>query len=264
MSEQRHDGKGNKGKATPKAEIAKPDEERFGRFDVGIVTSGVWASLSPKAKAVYPVLVIYAHSVNRQAWPSTERLAKEAGIHVNVVSAATKELQRVGLIKKWTYNRRNRYHLRRGGYSLSPSSMGTETPLKRAKRVRDPRGRFISPSTMVASSPSSMEATTPCSMEGRLPSIMGTDHTNLSEEDIKGIYHTTPSGKCPDLSSLLLGGKNKDPSKEKQKRREALREYFQAEASVGNGRKTLDYYVQSLPAYYDREDIKETYQQVMT
>ncbi len=64
------------------------DEERFGKFGLTVVTSGVWASLPPKAKAVYPVLVVYARNQNRQAWPSNKRLAKEAGINIRSIPAA--------------------------------------------------------------------------------------------------------------------------------------------------------------------------------
>jgi DNA-binding transcriptional regulator YhcF (GntR family) len=75
--------------------------KNFAMISHKIVDLGIWAKLSPKAKAVYIVLLRYAGYKNREAFPSVLTIAKAAGLNPKNVSRATAELVIHGLIKKW-------------------------------------------------------------------------------------------------------------------------------------------------------------------
>lgn len=73
--------------------------EGYGRFPVSLITSGRWAALGHAEMAVVGVLVAHA---NRQgcAWPSTETIAKEAGVARGNVTRAIARLIEAGLLER--------------------------------------------------------------------------------------------------------------------------------------------------------------------
>ncbi len=172
------------------------DEERFGKFGLTVVTSGVWASLTYKAKAVYAVLVVYARSANRQAWPSNKRLAKEAGINIRSIPASTAELEKAGLVKKWRHDRRNYYYLRKNGFTMSPPAMDTKTPRITLRRPRDKRGHFIAPSRTDQQNPPQMDRSTPPQMDSVPPSQMDKKKRDLNREIEGEIFKKTSDGQA--------------------------------------------------------------------
>ena len=117
-----------------------------------VVRRGMWARLSNKAKAVYPVLHAHIDDNTRNCWPSNVLLAQEAGLHEKSVPAATEELVRRKLIKKWRKDRKNFYHLytEQELEDLLPFTMDvSQGPHKMDKsplfKPRDAKGRFIHP-----------------------------------------------------------------------------------------------------------------------
>ncbi|MBI3988772.1 MAG: helix-turn-helix domain-containing protein [candidate division NC10 bacterium] len=202
-------------------------EDRFGKFPVAVVTSGAWASLSVKAKAVYPVLLAYARWSNRQAWPSNERLAKEAGVNIRSIPAATAELERRGLLKKWRHDRKNYYHLPLDGFPLSPSQMETKTPTatglplspsrmeiktppSASLRPRSVRGHFTRiGKQMEVPSPSQVDSVPPSQMETKEKYLKrgiereGEKETRLSS--FQGEASGTPPPRTPSPASLSQG-----------------------------------------------------------
>jgi hypothetical protein len=66
-----------------------------------IFDSGIWASLSPSAKALYPVLLKFANLKSRLAWPKMETAMKLSGIKKpHTFGKAIRELTEKKLIKK--------------------------------------------------------------------------------------------------------------------------------------------------------------------
>jgi len=127
--------------------------------------------LSPKAKAVYPVLLRHLNQ-DRRCWPSVEVIAREAGIHPRNVPAATKELETRQLIKKWRYGRGSFYYAfgQRDLEHLLPENMDVNTPprivdINAPEKPRDKKGRFTPPSAMEEPRPQLMEAAHPVGMD---------------------------------------------------------------------------------------------------
>lgn len=78
----------------------KPSEsESFCRIPRFTMTSGIWAGLSPSEGKVFAAI---CHFANRKrgyrAWPRMKTLAKMAGVHLETVRIAKKELKKKGLI----------------------------------------------------------------------------------------------------------------------------------------------------------------------
>lgn len=84
------------GKGTRRAQRTEP----YGAVRAQVVTSGAWANLSPKAKAVYIPLVVRRMRPSGIARVGLVTLAAEAGVSVSKVKAATAELAKAGLIRK--------------------------------------------------------------------------------------------------------------------------------------------------------------------
>jgi len=180
------------------------DEERFGKFGLTVVTSGVWASLPPKAKAVYPVIVVYARNQNRQAWPSNKRLAKESGLNVRSIPAATAELEKAALVKKWRHNRRNYYYLHKNGFTMSPPDMDTKTPRISPRRPRNKRGHFIAPSRTAQQTPPQTDRSTPPQMDSVPPSQMEKKKRYLRREIERDIPKKTRGPPSPPAPALVV------------------------------------------------------------
>lgn len=64
---------------------------------IEVVRSGRFASLSPAGRSVLVVLHTYANG-DRVAWPSTETVARNAGVSASSVKRARRELERAGLL----------------------------------------------------------------------------------------------------------------------------------------------------------------------
>lgn len=172
-----------------KADWERQRESGWAKFFHVIVDSGVWARLSPKAQAVYVVLLRHTSDEDRNCWPGNELIAKEAGIHVRTVTAALAELVRWNLIKKWRLDRKNFYKLYRGAElkSLFPEKMEVSTSpqkmeIRTARRRRDKRGRFIAPWAVEQPTPRSVEQPPPSVVETVLPAAVDGKKSSLRRD----------------------------------------------------------------------------------
>jgi hypothetical protein len=153
----------------------------FAKFYNEVIDSGVWAVLSPKARAVYPVLVRHADSTTRNCRPGVKRLASKAGINIRTVSAATEELVKCGVIKKSWVGRRIIYHVHNDVQLKARLSVPTRKDRRTSPvRRRDSSGRFIHPLTMDGSFPRLMGSLRPSRMGHHRPSGMVTIKTPLT------------------------------------------------------------------------------------
>lgn len=168
------------------ADRYKERESGWFKFFHILIDSGVWARLRPSAQSIYVALGRHTNDETRICWPSNELLAREAGIHVRLVSAATEELAAEWLIKKWRKDRKNFYYLYRGeelkglfpqkmDVSTSPQKMDISTP----KRRRDACGRFTAPCVMEQPTPDSMDRPKPPSVEAVHPSAVELKKSSL-------------------------------------------------------------------------------------
>lgn len=87
------------------------ENKDFSMFFHQVIDSGIWAKLSPKAKAVYPVLLRHAHYITRNASPSNGTISIKGNISQGNISSATDELVEAGLLKKWRKGWKVFYHL---------------------------------------------------------------------------------------------------------------------------------------------------------
>lgn len=72
----------------------------YGQFPAWVVTSGTWARLSRRAKAVLAVLVVRAERPSFIVRLSMQRLAAEAKVSVDHMGRTTDELAEAGIIRK--------------------------------------------------------------------------------------------------------------------------------------------------------------------
>ena len=72
----------------------------YGQFPAWVVTSGTWARLSGRAKAVLPVLVVFAERPSHIVRVSMQRLSAGAKVSDDRVGLATDELAEAGIIRK--------------------------------------------------------------------------------------------------------------------------------------------------------------------
>ena len=80
-------------------DIQKKDKD-FSKFFHNIIDSGAWAKWSPKAKAVYPVLLRWAKYDSRKALPTIPTIAKLSGVSRDSVTEGTKEIICSGYLSK--------------------------------------------------------------------------------------------------------------------------------------------------------------------
>lgn len=125
-------------------------DKNFSKLFHEVVDSRVWASLSPKAKGVYVVLLRYASYDSRIANPSGPKIAELSGFTLDSISDATKELMEKGLIEKKRggpkIGFRNIYIVKKTPALSIQSIIGTlgEKPLKCPSVAKDPKsGKFI-------------------------------------------------------------------------------------------------------------------------
>jgi hypothetical protein len=70
---------------------------------------GAWRSLTPKAKAVFGVLVAYQHNIEHHCILPLPLLSEKSGITKSSISQTTSELQASGLITKEKIGREIKY-----------------------------------------------------------------------------------------------------------------------------------------------------------
>src|SRR5262245_16697815 len=68
-------------------------------FQLGLIHSGLWASLSKKATKVFPVICAFADFKTGQCYPSTATVARLSGVSKFRVLEAIEELIKKGLLK---------------------------------------------------------------------------------------------------------------------------------------------------------------------
>ncbi len=172
-----------------------------------VVDSGVWAALSPKARAVYGVLLRHTDDATRVCWPGNVLIAQEAGIHPNLVPRATEELVQRRLVKKWRKDRKNFYHLypKVKLEDLLPGKMEISTPPQKMgssplERNRDSQGRFVRPSLMGKPAPALVDEQDPSSVVSVPPPSVGAKKNPLRRNNEEGQSKDEPAGSASALS----------------------------------------------------------------
>lgn len=79
---------------------ANPQDRNFSKLFHVIIDTNIWSELSPKAKAVYVVLLRFAEYSTRITFLSMQRISVISGLHLDSVPDAIKELVIFGLIQK--------------------------------------------------------------------------------------------------------------------------------------------------------------------
>ena len=98
-----------------------------------IIESGIWAKLSPAARALYPVLCSFTNENFKPAWPGTEKLLQQTGFKTKKsLQQAKKDLIAAGLIDviPGTGRTPSRYYFRfeYQGCSIDIPQRDTEIP----------------------------------------------------------------------------------------------------------------------------------------
>lgn len=71
----------------------------FSKFMSDIIDSGVWATLSPASRTLYPVLLKYSDETFKEVWPGTDELLRMTGFKTKKsLQEARRELRSLGLI----------------------------------------------------------------------------------------------------------------------------------------------------------------------
>lgn len=84
----------------------------YGIAPAAPVDSGAWARLTPAAKALYYVLLVRRMRPSGKIVWSAEKLARDAGIHVNSIGPAAAQLEEEGLVtRKRVAGSRMEYHV---------------------------------------------------------------------------------------------------------------------------------------------------------
>jgi hypothetical protein len=191
--------------------------DHFSKIPHWVIESGIWAVLTPKAKAVYLTLWRFADFKGHIAFPTVPRLSELSGVSRGKISQATRELELRGLIQKKRAARRFNY---RNVYRMvtTPPPRIDIYPQKTDKCRRSSRGkdgRFIS-------SPSSMDNQHPSNADTQRPSNADIDihpsntdqkenleilkkrdtvlETASEKKNPSGSQETFPNGKSPEAS----------------------------------------------------------------
>jgi len=77
----------------------RPAAELWFPFQLGLIHSGLWASLSKKATKVFPVICAFADFKTGECYPSTATVARLSGVSKFRVLEAIEELIKKGLVK---------------------------------------------------------------------------------------------------------------------------------------------------------------------
>jgi DNA-binding MarR family transcriptional regulator len=81
-----------------------PRNRDFARLPHEIVDEGFLLELKPNALRVYAVLMRHADYETRQCYPTRRTIAAKSGVTFSSISEATRDLEKLGLIKKTTMN----------------------------------------------------------------------------------------------------------------------------------------------------------------
>lgn len=113
-----------------------------------VFDSGLWAHLSPSAKALYPVILKFANLQTRIAFPSREKAMKLAGLKKpHTFAKAWRELKANGLIEKSWLAPANKGFCRKLFFQLppiaaierhTPNAADRHRPLKRDAKGQPP------------------------------------------------------------------------------------------------------------------------------
>ena len=139
-------------------EKAKKRIEGWTKFQNFIIDKGIWAGLSRKAKALYPVLLSHAHYITRVGCLSVDTIKRETGLSKGDIPEARKELVDKGLIKIWRKGYLNFFQiLDKDMYRQNTDTYPLEEVSIRKIRTHIPRnkanGRFASPQNTDNESP---------------------------------------------------------------------------------------------------------------
>ncbi len=106
----------------------------FFKFVTGIIRNGIWAKLSPAARALYPVLLCFSDRNFKPVYPGTQTLLKLTGFkHKASLRKARKELVEQGLLTLSPgTGRENTYYQFRFDFARTalPPQGGAEMPLR--------------------------------------------------------------------------------------------------------------------------------------
>ena len=82
------------------------------RIPLKLFNSGNWANLTPPARAILPVIGVYANEIGR-AWPGIKLISKLSGYKdPRRVRQGIRSLTKAGLIEKEKVGRHNEYYLK--------------------------------------------------------------------------------------------------------------------------------------------------------
>jgi len=92
------------------------------RIPLKLFNSGDWASLTPPARAILPVIGVYASETGR-AWPGIKLISKGSGYKDHhSIQKGMRSLIKTGLLEKEKVGRRNEYYLKGNAIWLGHSS----------------------------------------------------------------------------------------------------------------------------------------------
>ncbi|MCS6971483.1 MAG: helix-turn-helix domain-containing protein [Turneriella sp.] len=140
-----------------------------------ILDSGVWARLSPAAKALYPVLCKFSNLAFKPVWPGTEVLLRLTGFKTKKsLQEAKKELVREGLlhIVPGTGRTPTHYYFR---FSYPGSRVDIE---KHRESLLSPRGRDKEPPGDENNIPQGAKRDTPNHISIHINKLTQTTHNN--------------------------------------------------------------------------------------
>jgi hypothetical protein len=113
--------------------MLETNKQQFIKFMTDIIDSGVWASLSPAAKTLYPVLLKFSDQYFKDVWPSTSLLLKLTGFRSKkTLISAKRELASAGLLyfKSGTGRTNSKYifSFNYEGSKITPQRSNSSTP----------------------------------------------------------------------------------------------------------------------------------------
>ena len=85
-------------------------DELWFPFPLQLVHSGIWATLSKSAQALYPGLCAFGNFNDGTCYPSLNRLQKVTGLARSSVVRSIKELEKKGLIVRRPGGRKSTNH----------------------------------------------------------------------------------------------------------------------------------------------------------
>ncbi len=106
-------------------------EPQYFKFVTALIDSGKWATMTPAARALYPVLLRFSDRHYREVWPGTQTLLKLTGFKQKAsLRKARQELVELGLVTVAPGGGRknSRYHFHFDWVTAAPRSGTQESP----------------------------------------------------------------------------------------------------------------------------------------